>query len=304
MSVVLMHGDCLEKMKNLPDGAIDLILTDPPYGTIKGMTGIRADWDTPIDFNKMFAECFRVLRPNGVLILFGQEPFTSKLILGAHGSLPFSHRLNWVKEHFATAFNVSKVPANYTEDIVVYYKRCDDFRDHPLKPWFDAELVKSGFTRSQMVKKLGSSAGHYFTDGRQFSIPSESKLQLLQYETGYFKRSYADLKAVDMDYRNRLRQRWPRVFNLAPGKKFKSNILYYKRDLTGLHPTQKPLALIKDLLFTYSAPNSKVLDFTMGSGTTGVGCVEMGRDFYGIEKDDMFFTTAENRINTAMSASR
>ncbi|PMN73128.1 DNA-methyltransferase [Enterovibrio norvegicus] len=299
MTYTIFRGDCLEEMKGIASGSVDLILTDPPYGTIKGIKGMRTDWDDVIDMPAMFLECFRILRPNGALILFGQEPFTSKLILSGHGSMPFSHRLVWIKEHFGSPFMVSKVPANYVEDMVVYFKRSDDFREHPLKPWFDSELIAAGLTRAEAVKRFGSTAGHYFTDGRQFTVPSESKLQTIQAATGRFDKPYAEIKRIDQAFRDEIKARWPRTFNLAPGKKFKSNVLQYKRDLTGLHPTQKPVALLVDLIETYSRPGDTVLDFTMGSGSTGVAALKTARPFIGIERDPEYFGVARDRLATA-----
>jgi len=86
------------------------------------------------------------------------------------------------------------------------------------------------------------------------------------------------------------------VFNLDVGQKYKSNVLKYKKDYGGLHPTQKPVALMEDLIRTYTNPGETVLDFTMGSGTTGVACINTGRDFIGIELDQGYFDIAEKRI--------
>lgn len=111
----LMRGDCLEFMKEIPSGSVDLVLTDPPYGTIKGIEKSRAakecgykkcDWDNVIDIEKMFLECDRVLRPNGKCILFSQEPFTSKIISSAFPSLPFSYKAIWEKKYSGKYFRL------------------------------------------------------------------------------------------------------------------------------------------------------------------------------------------------------
>ncbi|EEZ3584082.1 TPA: site-specific DNA-methyltransferase, partial [Escherichia coli] len=86
------------------------------------------------------------------------------------------------------------------------------------------------------------------------------------------------------------------VFNLPQGKKYRANILEYARERERWHPTQKPVALLEELIQTYSNPGDRVLDFTMGSGSTGVACIRTGRRFTGIEKDDRYFAVAKKRL--------
>ena len=105
----LRQGDCLELLKDIPDGSVDLILTDPPYGTMKGAQldgwdDKRTAWDTVIDSKLMWHEINRVLRVNGCCILFSQEPYTTELVVNGHNNVPFSYRMTWVKDHFANAF--------------------------------------------------------------------------------------------------------------------------------------------------------------------------------------------------------
>lgn len=298
----LMHGDCLELMAQIPDGSVDMVLCDPPYGTMKNTpTTWTCDtsWDTelvPADFLK---QCSRVLRPNGALVLFSQEPYTSRLITEAHGSVPFAYRMAWIKDSFANALGCKKAPVSYVEDVCVFFKAFDSFLGHPLKSWFDAELEAAGMSRKEAVVRWGSSASHYFTDGRQFMIPSAERLADMQRDTGRFQMPYAEMKSITDDFRAQTRERFPKVFNLHDGKKFKSNILQYRKDYTGHHPTQKPVALLEDLLKTYSNAGDTVLDFTMGSGSTGVACVNTGRDFIGIEQDAKYFAIAKQRIESA-----
>ena len=81
------------------------------------------------------------------------------------------------------------------------------------------------------------------------------------------------------------------------GKDSKSNVLYYPKDSDGSHPTQKPVSLLEDLIKTFSNEGDRILDFTMGSGSTGVACRNCGRDFVGIEKDEGYFKIAQDRLN-------
>ena len=303
-SVKLMQGDCLERMKEIAAGSVDMVLADPPYGTVKG-AGLdgwdaeRTAWDNALEPADIFHILNKCLRPNGAVLMFAQEPYSSRLVTESHGSIPFSYRMVWRKDHFANSLIAKKAPVQYTEDIVVFFKAFDSFFGHPLKPYMDSELEKSGMNRREAVKNWGSSASHYFTDGRQFMIPSRDKLRMMQEQTGRFQMPYEGMKAINDKFRAETRRKFPKVFNLPPGKKYKSNVLEYRKDYSRHHPTQKPVALLEDLIKTYTNEGDTVLDFTMGSGTTGVACVNTGRNFIGIELDPDYFAIAENRINAA-----
>lgn len=297
----LMHGDCLELMKDIPDGSVDLVLTDPPYGTIKGMSTGRwkgkTEWDTALNTSAMFLECHRVLRHNGACVLFSQEPYTSQLINSTINNLPFSYRMVWKKDHFANALLAKKAPVSYYEDILLFHNRYENKSDHPLADYFIDELEKSEKTSKDICKHLKTThASHFFTRGRQFRVPNEKYLTDLQMFTGRFNISYDEIKKIHDEYLTSLRDKNPSTFNLTEGVKYKSNVLEYKKDYDGLHPTQKPVALMEDLIFTYSNEGETVLDFTMGSGTTGVACKNLNRKFIGIEKDDKYFEIAKERI--------
>ena len=301
--VKLMQGDCLELMKTIPDGSVDAIITDPPYGTVTGignsesishgMKGKTA-WDTVIDRDKMLSECNRILRVNGAFILFSQEPYTSHLITNAHGNLPFSYRMTWLKDHFANSLIAKKAPVNYTEDVCVFFKKYDTLAAHPLRNWFYSEFERLGFSKSRYKELLGNDmAGHYFTRGIQFCIPTRLNFEKLQ-KLGGFDRDYNELVSIDTEFKHQFARR----FNLPEGKKFKSNVLQYRKDYGGLHPTQKPVALLQDLISTYTSEGEMILDFTMGSGTTGVAAKKLGRSFIGIELDPDYFEIAKERIGT------
>ena len=127
VNVELKQGDCLELMKDIPDGSVDLVLTDPPYGTVKGMPidGWKrkedcAEWDSTIDTEAMFAEISRVLRQNGKAVLFSQEPYTSRLITSAIPSLPFAYRAMWYKNVHANALLAKSAMISRYEDICIF----------------------------------------------------------------------------------------------------------------------------------------------------------------------------------------
>ena len=289
----LWHGDCLELMKNIPDGSVDLVLTDPPYGTMKGATldgwkNQNTEWDTAIDPLKIFEQISRVLRPNGKAVLFSQEPYTSRLITSAIPSLPFAYRSMWYKNVHANALLAKSAMVSRYEDICVF--SCSKGGGE-VAEYMKSELEKSGLTVKKINELLGTStmASHYFRAGCQFAMPTKEKYEKLQ-TTGFWQRPYDELKEKTMP-----------VFNLWQGGKSKSNVLEYKKDNDGYHPTQKPVALLEDLIQTYSNEGDTVLDFTAGSGSTGVACVNTNRRFIGIELDEGYFNIAKKRIEESVN---
>ncbi|EAX1056349.1 site-specific DNA-methyltransferase [Salmonella enterica] len=295
MNHTIYHGDCLDVMPTLEHGSVDLIVCDPPYGTIKGAnldtwSAATTQWDDAIDPVALFAACERVLRVNGALVLFAQEPYTSRLITQAYGNLPFSYRLAWEKEHFGNPLQAKNAPVSYFEDVLVFFKKYEPNLNHPMREY--SRRVKA-FTRAtavQVERKLGHRGADHFLgcDAVQFSLPTRSTYE--QLTTAYNLTAMPGFLAYD---EMKLPQR---VFNLPPGKRHKPNILKYARDREKYHPTQKPVALLEDLIQTYSNPGDTVLDFTMGSGSTGVACVNTGRRFIGIEKEQKYFDIAAARI--------
>lgn len=302
----LMHGDCLELMRDLPDASVDLVLTDPPYGTAGGMGKgeerysriANAEWDKALEPAVFLQECNRVLRMNGALVLFSQEPYTSRLITEAHNNLPFSYRLMWLKDHFSNSLLVNKAPVSYFEDILVFFKKYDLQGLHPLRPYSMRILEHCGGSLKAINAKLGHRrAEHFFyVDSTQFGLCTAATYQQLcdvfSINLQPWFKPFAELEEIN--------RRFSRRFNLPEGQKFKSNVLQYRKDYTGHHPTQKPVALLEDLVKTYSSEGDTVLDFTMGSGSTGVACANTGRDFIGMEMDAGYFQIAKDRIQKAM----
>ncbi len=301
-NVELMLGDCLERMKEIESGSVDLILTDPPYGTVNNMgldgwQNNKTAWDTVLDTKAMLEQCNRILRTNGALVLFGQEPYTSQLITNAHGNLPFSYRMTWLKDHFANSLIAKKAPVNYTEDVLVFFKKYDTLNQHPLRQYVRQLMAFIGLNLKQINTDLGHRrAEHFFyADSTQFGLLTEPTYnQLTEHynlEAMQGFMPYSELFEIDRVFN--------RVFNLPQGKKFKGNVLEYRKDYTGYHPTQKPVALMTDLIKTYTNAGQTVLDFTMGSGSTGVAAVQIGRRFIGIEMDKDYFEIAKQRIKEA-----
>lgn len=316
----LMKGDCLERMKEIESGSVDLIVCDLPYGTVKGiansdtinhgMSG-KTEWDTVIDTSLIMKEADRILRKNGKMCLFAQQPFTTELINGAIPNLPYNYSMVWEKDHFANALVAKKAPVNYTEDVLVFSKRnpkneidsSDSVRDY-----FQAERkkIKCSLTEINRVAfgcKSGKDgmAGNILSSYKKgWSFPTKDKYVKLNLAYGICNAPYDDLKkkadSIREEYINNESSRFQFVFNLPPNKKFKSNILKYKKDYDGYHPTQKPVLLLEDLIKTFSNEGDLICDMTMGSGSTGVAAKNLNRNFIGIELDEKYFEIAKARI--------
>lgn len=316
----LRLGDCLEVMADIPDGSVDLVLCDPPYGTMAG-AGLdgwdekSTAWDVALEPDSFLEHCNRVLRVNGALILFSQEPYTSRLITEAHSNIPFSYRMTWLKDHFANALLAKKAPVSYFEDVLAFFKKHTkhDFEGfHPLRPYAADVAAFIGKPKKQIFAEMGHQGMCHFMrhDSTQFSICTEATYSQLVAMYGLDKmpgfKTYAEMKPINDKYRSGLiaemARAAPKVFNLPDGEKYKSNVLRYKKDYDGFHPTQKPVALLTDLIQTYSNEGDTVLDFTMGSGSTGVACANTGRHFIGIERDPGYFEIARSRIEQAHQA--
>ena len=231
----LMHGDCLELMRDIPDGSVDMILCDLPYGTTQNK------WDSVIPFESLWEQYWRVLKRNGAVVLTAAQPFTTALI--ASNMSDFKYCWVWVKDRKTNSLNAKIMPMAGHEDIAVFgrgritYSPQMRMRDKPI------------------AKQTGQ-----FTGRSYGSVNSEC------YER--------------------------RTDTICP-----DTVIYFPVE-RGLHPTQKPVALMEYLIKTYTNPGETVLDNCMGSGTTGVACKNLNRNFIGIEKDDKYFELARNRIAT------
>ena len=299
----LIKGDTLIENEYIKDGSVDLILTDLPYGivTMKENAGnykvlnTAEKWDKVLDTEKIMQIANRILRKNGKMLLFAQQPFTTELINKQIANLPHSYNLIWEKNDFANGLGVNKAAVSFYEDVLLFSKTHDLERSHPLIDYFMSELENTKMNQGDVNKLLSNKmGGHYFTNGVQFCVPTQNNYEKLQ-TTGFFKKQFSELKEIDNDFKNKFAS----TFNLWEGNKYKNNILKYKKDYDGHHPTQKPVLLLEDLIKTYTNENEIVLDFTMGSGSTGVACINTNRKFIGIEMDDKYFEIAKKRINDA-----
>ena len=305
----IYNEDCLKGAERIPSGSVDLILTDPPYGTVKNApknwtVGNKAShgWDEAVNPEDLFGVANRILRRNGRIVLFSQEPYTSRLITEAHPNIPFSYRMIWEKNDFANALLVNKAPVSYYEDILLFSKTHDTNSIHPLRSYFKSVMGYVGLN----LKQINSTLGHrraehtFYVDSTQFSLCTEKTYGELintfniNGMDGFIP--YEKLAEIDRKTKD---EHFPSTFNLWEGGKYKSNILKYRKDYDGYHPTQKPVLLLEDLIKTFSNEGDTVVDLTMGSGSTGVACINTGRNFIGFELDKNYFDIANDRIQKA-----
>ena len=298
----LFLGDCLIESDKIESGSVDLILTDLPYGNMNTDGGRKLGingWDFVIEPKQVYEIANRILRKNGKMVLFSQEPYTTQLINEAIPNISFNYRAIWEKDNFAVALGANKNMVSFYEDILIFSKNYETEAIHPLRPYFKIVMDFIGLNLKQINSKLGHRrAEHtFYIDSTQYGLCTEKTyLELIEVfgidKVGGFK-NFAELKIID----DKFKKEFASTFNLWEGNKYKSNILKYKKDYNGYHPTQKPILLLEDLIKTFSNENDLVVDLTMGSGSTGVACKNTNRNFIGIEKDEQYFKIAEQRIN-------
>ena len=303
----LLKGDCLIESDKIESGSVDLILTDLPYGTMKGAENSniygskdkpKHEWDSVIDTDKIMKLANRILRKNGKMILFAQDPFSTELKTKAIPNLPYNYSLIWEKDNFAFALIAKKAPVNYYEDVLVFSKNCETELIHPLRDYAKQVFEFCNVSKRELINSFDMVKVNFlrFEDTQFAFCPLKTYNKFISIysidKMNGFK-EFTELKEID----NEFKTKFASTFNLWEGKKYKSNILKYKKDYTGHHPTQKPVLLLEDLIKTFSNENDLVVDLTMGSGSTGVACVNTNRNFIGIEQDENYFEIAKERIN-------
>ena len=232
----LIKGDCLEKMQDIESGSIDAIITDPPYGTT------ACKWDSVIPFEPMWEQLNRVIKPNGAIVLFGSEPFSSALRM----SNIKNYKYDWVwdKKKAGNIFLAKQQPMKIHENILIF---------NGNKETYNPQMVKRDKIKKSKNYGTGEAmGGTKKKEEKVYTYTHKNPVSILEISNASQK-----------------------------GKQ---------------HPTQKPIALMEYLIKTYTNEGETVLDFTMGSGSTGVACVNTNRSFIGIEQDDKYFEIAKERI--------
>ncbi len=242
----LIKGDCLEKMKGIPDKSVDLIICDLPYG----MTDCK--WDSVLDFDLLWEQYRRILKPFGVCILFGAEPFMSQVITS--NLKEYSHQWYWKKKNKTGGLFARRQPMRCVEEIAVFICNAGGQKLRGHAPTYNPQGVVE-LEKPRYKKETGG--------GNQVYGQVTPKVHK-QTKTGY-----------------------------------PCHILEIPRDKAIVHPTQKPVELLRYLIRTYSNRGETVMDNCMGSGSTGIAAALEGRDFIGIELDDKYFEIAKERIEEA-----
>jgi site-specific DNA-methyltransferase (adenine-specific) len=246
--VELLHGDAIEMMQRIPDGSIDLILCDPPYGTT------NCAWDSIIPLDAMWAELLRIGSPLATFVFTASQPFTS--LLGASNIAMLKYSWVWEKNRPTGHVHAKNKPMKKHEDILVFSR--------------GTTVHESQSTQRMVYNPQGLTL---------LPKPMIRRVNIVGDDTVLsFRKSHTD------------------TIRVVEG--FPHSILSYDTPskTERVHPTQKPVELFEYLVKTYSNPDDVVLDFTMGSGTTGIACVNTDRNFIGIEKNDEYFQIASDRI--------
>ena len=243
----LMLGDCLDVMQGIPDGSVDAVICDPPYGTTD------CQWDSVVPFEPMWSHLKRIVKPNGAIVLTASQPFTSALVMS--NIAMFKYCWYWKKSKPNGWQHSKNKPMTAIEEVCVFSKA-------PMGH----------------VNQLGDRRMRYYPQG----ITSVGKKTVTSVAHGSTMGSRPN--QVGKEYE---------AFTGFP-----HNVLEYPNVIGSsvIHPTQKPVALMQYLIKTYTNPGDIVLDFAMGSGTTGVAAIKLGCKFIGIELDADYFALACERI--------
>ena len=241
--IQIKRGDCLELMKEIPNESIDMILCDLPYGTTS------CKWDVVIPFEPLWEQYNRIIKDNGAIALFGQEPFSSFLRLSNVDN--YKYDIYWEKERLTNINQVKKRVGKTIETISVFYKKQCTYNP-------------------QMVKYDGKPRTNKVKNGKMGTLTDQQKKKVFEYnDTGW---------------------RYP------------TQVWKFQRDCltSNLHPTQKPIALLGELIKTFTNEGETVLDNCMGSGSTGVAAKQLNRNFIGMELNKEYFEIAENRLKNIL----
>lgn len=232
----LRRGDCLELLKDIPDGSVDMVMTDMPYNTT------ACKWDCAIDLDALWVEIKRIVKPSAAIVMTASQPFTTTLI--SSNIKNFKYNWVWQKSRFANQMLAKKQPLKIHEDICVFYQK-------------QCTYNPQGLIKVDKITKQGARV----TDNNGGGLRATS-----------YKQTHTN---------------YPR------------SVQVFKSASKTVHSTQKPVELMKYLIKTYTNEQDVVIDMFMGSGSTGVACVNTNRKFIGIELDPEYFAIAEERINQA-----
>lgn len=313
MDINLLHGDCLELMKDIPDKSVDLILTDPPYNIGK------AKWDKIPNYiewcGKWFIECQRVLKDNGSFYWWQNDMVQIAQMmewLRNNSGFVFNSFIVWEKGNFRTLawknpsegnnlrswFNVCEYCLSYTlqDAYGLNHYLMQEEKLLPVQKYLLEERRKTGLSNSEIRELLGQNTVHYFSlKASHWRMPSQENYKKLQ-STGFFGRDYHSLFSEYIEIKETGKKgRYTHNLDTNHNNVWRSQ----ERNNGKQHPTQKPNDLMERIIKTSSNQGDTVLDLFMGSGSTGVACKNLNRNFIGIELDDKYFEIAKRRISEA-----
>lgn len=245
-------------MNEIDDKSIDMILCDLPYGCTA-----RNKWDVIIPFEPLWEQYKRIIKDSGAILLFGKQPFTSMMIMS--NTSMYRYNLVWRKNLKTGNLNARKMPMGAFEDIMVFYKKSPTYNPQKIPRTYQ---VPSGNKFNSKTTNYGKQKELYIDRQSEWLMPDD----VIDYEDG------VSLDALELE----------------------NEMLYIKcvHNSSGkLHPTQKPVELLEWLIKTYSNEGDIILDNTMGSGSTGVACINTNRKFIGIELEEKFYNIACERLN-------
>ena len=274
---ILLHGDCLEEMKGLDDNSIDLIFCDLPYGQTS------CKWDCKIDLEKFWIEVMRIKKLNTPIFFTTTTKFGVELINSAPKKCPFRYDLVWVKSAPAGFLSAKKMPMRKHEMVYVFYEKLPlyDLSSHKHKFLNSTNGVKKDYNLYR--KDINQVQNKQYDPPLPTSVVKEEKSQISKSKE---KDLYGDMKGGTIGA----------VHGVNYDPPLPTSMLEIK-STRGKHSTEKPVALMEWILKYFSKEGDVVLDPTMGSGSTGVACKNMNRNFIGIEMNDEIYDVAVNRIN-------
>jgi len=274
---ILLHGDCLEEMKGLDDNSIDLIFCDLPYGQTS------CKWDCKIDLEKFWIEVMRIKKLNTPIFFTTTTKFGVELINSAPKKCPFRYDLVWVKSAPAGFLSAKKMPMRKHEMVYVFYEKLPlyDLSSHKHKFLNSTNGVKKDYNLYR--KDINQVQNKQYDPPLPTSVVKEEKSQISKSKE---KDLYGDMKGGTIGA----------VHGVNYDPPLPTTMLEIK-STRGKHSTEKPVALMEWILKYFSKEGDVVLDPTMGSGSTGVACKNMNRNFIGIEMNDEIYDVAVNRIN-------
>lgn len=323
MKPKLINGDCLAEMRNIPDKSVDLILTDPPYFKVKDDAWDR-QWEKSSEFidwlDQIAEQWVRLLKPNGSLFCFASPQMSARVECKIAERFRVLNAIVWAKNHtrkgsIARRTCVADLRSFFSEQERIifaehygadnmakgeagYAAKCDELRGflfEPLRAYLVGERDRAGWTTKKLTDAMNcTTASHYFSVS-QWALPTEAHYNTMR---TLFNSGGGEYLRKDYEYLRKDYEELRRPFAVTKDVPYTDvwtfeTVGHYK----GKHPCEKPQALLRHAISATTRPGATVLDCFMGSGSTGIACRELGRNFIGIELDPQYFKGASEAIN-------